>query len=70
VDSHDLYSSPNIRRVIKSGRIKWAENMIHRGGEGKHIGILLGNLKETTAKTLAQMREREKIDMIIKEKRK
>ena len=32
--TNDLYSSPNITRVIKSGRMRWAERMIH-GGKGK-----------------------------------
>ena len=36
MDAHDLYSSPNITRVIKSGGMRWAEHMI-RGGEGKCI---------------------------------
>jgi hypothetical protein len=31
---HDLYSSPNIVRVIKSGRIRWAGH-VARMGEGR-----------------------------------
>jgi hypothetical protein len=29
---HNLYSSPNIIRMIKSWRIKWAEHVEHMGG--------------------------------------
>jgi hypothetical protein len=33
---HGLYSSPNIVRVIKSRRIRWAEN-VTRMGEGRDV---------------------------------
>jgi hypothetical protein len=42
---HNLYSSPNIVRVIKSRRMRWAGH-VARMGEGKvFTGFLLGGLK-------------------------
>jgi hypothetical protein len=39
---HDLYSSPNIIRVIKSRRMRWAGHVAHMGeGIGVHR-ILVG----------------------------
>jgi hypothetical protein len=39
---HSLYSSPNIVRVIKSRRMKWAEHVARRG-EGKGVyRVLVG----------------------------
>jgi hypothetical protein len=45
-DLHDLYTSPNIVRVIKSRRMRWAVH-VARIGEGRGIaGLWWGNLKE------------------------
>jgi hypothetical protein len=42
---HSLYSSPNIVRVIKSGRLRWAGHVAHMGeGRGVH-GVLVGKPK-------------------------
>jgi hypothetical protein len=42
---HDLYSSPNIVRVIESRRIRWAGH-VARMGEGKDVyRILVGKPK-------------------------
>jgi hypothetical protein len=39
---HNLYSSPNIVRVIKSRRLRWAGHMA-RMGEGRGVyGVLVG----------------------------
>jgi hypothetical protein len=39
---HDLYSSPNIVRVIKSRRMRWAEH-VARMGEGRGVyRVLVG----------------------------
>jgi hypothetical protein len=35
---HDLYSSPNIIRIIKSRRMKLAGNVARMGRRGTHIG--------------------------------
>jgi hypothetical protein len=50
---HDLYSSPNIARVIKSRRMRWAEHVACKGGREKMFtGFWLGGLKvETSGKT-------------------
>jgi hypothetical protein len=43
---NDLYSSPNIVRVIKSRRMKWA-GLVGRMGEGRCVyRFLWGNLRE------------------------
>jgi len=43
---NDLYSSPNIFRVIKSRRMRWAGHVAHIGG-GRHIqGFWWENLRE------------------------
>jgi len=42
----DLYSSPNIVRVIKSRRMRWAEPVTRMGEERGEIGG-----KETTVET-------------------
>jgi hypothetical protein len=36
---HDLYSSPNIIRAIKSRRMKWAGHVARMGREEAHTGI-------------------------------
>jgi hypothetical protein len=33
VELHDLYSSPNIVRVIKSRRMRWAGHVARKGGD-------------------------------------
>jgi hypothetical protein len=35
----DLYSSPNIIRIIKSRRMRWAGHVARMGRRGTHIGI-------------------------------
>ena len=43
---NDLYSSPNIVRVIKSRRMRWAGHVAHMGVERGFIGSWLGNRRE------------------------
>jgi len=43
---NDLYSSPNIVRVIKSRRMKWAGHVVHMGDERGCIGSWWGNRRE------------------------
>jgi hypothetical protein len=42
---HSLYSSPNIIRVIKSRRMRWAEHVADMGMVVVFIGFWLGGLK-------------------------
>jgi hypothetical protein len=44
---HDLYSSPNIIRVMKSTRMRWAGHVARVGEKREvHTGFLWGNLRE------------------------
>ena len=43
---NDLYSSPNIVRVIKSRRMRWAGHVAHMGEERGCIGSWWGNRRE------------------------
>ena len=45
---NDLYSSPNIVRVIKSRRMRWAGHVAHMGEERGCIGFWWGNRREGT----------------------
>jgi hypothetical protein len=48
---HSLCSSPNIVRVIKSRRMRWAGH-VARMGEGRGVyRVLIGRPEETTGKT-------------------
>jgi hypothetical protein len=42
---HSLYSSPNIVRVIKSSRVRWAGHVAHTGMGEVFTGFWLGGLK-------------------------
>jgi len=50
---NDLYSSPNIVRVIKSRRIRWAGHVARIGEERVVYRVFLGKpeAKETTGET-------------------
>ena len=43
---NDLYSSPNIVRVIKSRRMRWAGHVARMGEERRCIGSWWGNRRE------------------------
>jgi hypothetical protein len=43
---NDLYSSPNIIRVIKSRRMRWAGNIARMGKREVHTEFWWGDLKE------------------------
>ena len=42
---NDLYSSPNIVRMIKSRRMRWAGHVTHMNEESGVYGALLGELE-------------------------
>jgi hypothetical protein len=46
VELYALYSSPNIIRVIKSRRLRWAGNVDVWGRGEVHTGLYWGNLRE------------------------
>jgi hypothetical protein len=43
---HNLYSSPNIIRMIKSRRMRWAGHVARMGKRKMHIGYWWGSQKE------------------------
>jgi len=43
---NDLYSSPNIVRVIKSRRMRWAGHVARMGEERDAFRVLVGNRRE------------------------
>jgi hypothetical protein len=43
---HDLYSSPNIIRVMKSRRMRWAGHVARMGDRRRGCRVLVGNLRE------------------------
>jgi len=45
-EQNDLYSSPNIVRVIKSRRMRWAGHVARMGEERGVIGCWWGNRRE------------------------
>jgi hypothetical protein len=42
----DIFSSPNIIRVIKSRRVRWVGHVARMGREEVHTAFLWGNLRE------------------------
>jgi hypothetical protein len=42
---HDLYSSPNIARVIKSRRMRWSGHLARMGESRCVYGVLMGKLE-------------------------
>jgi hypothetical protein len=38
-EPHNLYSWPNIIRIIKSRRVRWAEYVARIGRRGMHVGF-------------------------------
>jgi hypothetical protein len=47
----NLYSSPNIIRMIKSRRMRWAGNAARMGEKRNAYRILVGKPEKTTGKT-------------------
>jgi len=43
---YDLYSSPNIVRVIKSRRMRWVGHVVRMGRGEAYTGFWWGNLRE------------------------
>jgi hypothetical protein len=43
---HNLYASPNIIRMIKTRRMRWAGHVARMGEKRKHIGYWWGSQKE------------------------
>ena len=53
---NDLYSSPNIVRVIKSRRMRWAGHVARMGEERKVYRVLVGKLEGSRPLVRARLR--------------
>jgi hypothetical protein len=60
---HNLYSSPNIIRMIKSRRMKWAGHVAQMGRRGMHIGCWWGSQKEKRPLERRRLVDNIKIDL-------
>jgi hypothetical protein len=47
----DLYSLPNIIRVIRSKRSRWAGHVVHNGEEDKCCSVVVGKLQGKRSQT-------------------
>jgi hypothetical protein len=63
---HRLYSSPNIVRVIKSRRMRWAGHVV-RMGEGRVYRVLVGRLKSKRPLERPRRRWEDDIKMDLRE---
>jgi hypothetical protein len=64
---HDLYSSPNIVRVIKSRRMRWAGH-VARVGEGRGVyRVLVGRLEGKRPLGRPRRRWEDNIKMYLEE---
>jgi hypothetical protein len=48
---HNLYCSPSIIRIIKSGRVRWEGHVARMGVKRNEYRILLGKPEETNRNT-------------------
>jgi hypothetical protein len=64
---HDLYSSPDIIRQIKSRRMRWAGHVAHVG-EGRNVyTVLVGNPKGKRPLERPRRRWEDGIKMVLQE---
>jgi hypothetical protein len=64
---HGLYSSPNIVRVIKSRRMRWAGHVAHMG-EGRGVyGVLVGRPEGKRPLRRPRRRWEDNIKMYLRE---
>jgi hypothetical protein len=49
---HNLYPLPDIIRMIKSWRVRWAGNVAHMGIRGILRGMLVGNAEGKIARKI------------------
>jgi len=63
---NDLYPSPNIVRVIKSRRMRWAEHVARMGERRGVYRVLVGTseLKKPTGRPRCRWEENIKIDLL------
>jgi hypothetical protein len=59
---NDLYSSPNIVRVIKS-RMRWAGHVARTGRREAYSGFWWGNLRERDGRTKRRREDNFKMDL-------
>jgi hypothetical protein len=64
---HDLYSSPNILRVIKSRRMRWAGNVARIGEERSAYRVLAGRPESKRPPGRPKRRWEDNIKMDLRE---
>jgi len=64
---NDLYSPPNIVRVIKSRRMRWAEHLARTGNRGSLYRVLVGKLEENRPLRRPRHRREDNIKMDLQE---
>jgi hypothetical protein len=62
-DLHNLYSSPNIIRIIKLRKMRWAGNVARMGRRGMHIAYLWKARRKETARTRRMSVDNIKMDL-------
>jgi hypothetical protein len=64
---HDLYSSPNIVRVIKSRRMRWARHVARMGEMRDVYRVLVGRPEGKTSRGRSRRRWEDNIKMDLRE---
>jgi hypothetical protein len=64
---HNLFSSPNISRQIKSRRMRWAEHVARMGGKRKIYRVFVGNTEGKRPRGRPRRRWEDGIRMNLRE---
>jgi hypothetical protein len=64
---HNLYSSPNIIRMIKSRKMRWAGHVARIGGRGMAYRIMVGKLEGKIPLGIPRRRRVDNIKMDVRE---
>jgi hypothetical protein len=64
---HNLYSSPNIIRIIKAMRMRWTRHVLRAGGKRNVYRVLVGKLEGQTRLGRPSRRWEDNIKMNLRE---